>query len=234
MGHKHKTVRSAVRRDRAENYILTSLVAFAVTVIATRVFLELSGYPQIGNDVLHIAHALWGGLLLMVAGFLPLAYANRWAIQAGALLGGIGTGLFIDEVGKFVTQANDYFFPPALSIIYSLILLNALVYLTFRRSREHDPRAAMYHVFDGLRDAWDGDLDTAEAARIEAQLAIAKQSERTEIVALADAVSTYLEKEKEYLAAATNQISGNAPPHGRMGWASGWAAQCIALSSLHY
>ena len=63
MSQKHKKVRSAVRRDRAERYILISLVAFAVTVIATRVFLELSGYPQIGNDVLHIAHALWGGLL---------------------------------------------------------------------------------------------------------------------------------------------------------------------------
>jgi hypothetical protein len=206
MGHRHKTVRSAVRRDRAEQYILTSLVAFAVTVIITRVFLELSGYPQVGNDVLHIAHALWGGLLLMIAGFLPLAYANRWAIQTSALLGGIGTGLFIDEVGKFITQTNDYFFPPALSIIYGLILLNVLVYLGFRRSREHDPRTAMYHVFDGLQEAWDGDLDTAEAARIEAQLAIARQSERTEMVALAKAVSTYLEKEKGYLAAAEHDI----------------------------
>jgi hypothetical protein len=206
MSQRHKTVRSAVRRERAENYILTSLVAFAVTVIATRVFLELSGYPQVGNDVLHIAHALWGGLLLIIAGFLPLAYANRWAIQASALLGGIGTGLFIDEVGKFITQTNDYFFPPALSIIYGLILLNVLVYLAFRRSRERDPRTAMYHVFDGLQEAWDGDLDTAEAAQIEVQLSIAKQSERTEIVALANAVSTYLQKEKGYLAAAEPEI----------------------------
>jgi hypothetical protein len=206
MNQKHKKARSAVRRDRAENYILTSLVAFAVTVIITRLFLELSGYPQIGNDVLHIAHALWGGLLLIMAGFLPLAYANRWAIQASALLGGIGTGLFIDEVGKFITQTNDYFFPPALSIIYGLILLNVLVYLSFRRSREHDPRTAMYHVFDRLQEAWDGDLDTAEAAQIEAQLSIAKQSERTEIVALANAVTIYLEKEKGYLAAAEPDI----------------------------
>ena len=125
-------VRAAVRRDHAENYILTSLVAFVVTVIATRVFLELTGYPQVGNDVLHFAHALWGGLLLIVAVFLPLGYANRWAIQASALLGGIGIGLFIDEVGKFITQTNDYFFPPALSIIYAFVLLNVFVYLTFR------------------------------------------------------------------------------------------------------
>lgn len=206
MNHTHKKIRAAVRRDRAEIYILTSLVAFAVTVIATRVFLELSGYPQVGNDVLHIAHALWGGLLLMVAAFLPLAYANRWALQASALLGGIGTGLFIDEVGKFITQTNDYFFPPALSLIYGIVLLNVLVYLTFRHSREHDPRTAIYHVFEGLQDAWDEDLDTAEAARIEAQLAVARQSERSEIVTLANAVSAYLENEQEHLLAAEPDI----------------------------
>jgi hypothetical protein len=198
---KQKKTRSPVRRDQAESYLLTSLVAFAVTVILTRGFLELSGYPQIGNDVLHIAHALWGGLLLIVAAFLPLAYANRWAIQASALLGGIGIGLFIDEVGKFITQTNDYFFPPALSIIYGFVLLNVFVYLAFRRPRKRDPRAAMYNVFDRLHGALDGDLDTAEAARIEAQLAIARQSERTEIVTLANAISTYLQKEKGLLSA---------------------------------
>jgi hypothetical protein len=69
----------------------------------------VTGYPQIGNDVLHIAHALWGGLLLLVALMLPLAFANRRFLQASAWLGGVGAGLFIDEVGKFITQANDYF-----------------------------------------------------------------------------------------------------------------------------
>jgi len=67
MNNEQKRIRSAVRRDHAENYMLTSLVAFAVTVIATRVYLELTGYPQLGNSVLHIAHALWGGLLLIIA-----------------------------------------------------------------------------------------------------------------------------------------------------------------------
>ena len=202
MSNEQKKIRSAVRRDHSENYVLTSLVAFGATVILTRVFLQLTGFPQIGNSVLHIAHALWGGLLLVVAALLPLAYANRWAIQASALLGGIGTGLFIDEVGKFITQANDYFFPPALSLIYGFVLLNVFVYLYFRRPHQQDPRRAMYHAFEGLQDALDGDLDTEEAARIEAQLAIAKQSDRDEIVSLADAISTYLQKEKRHLSAA--------------------------------
>ena len=206
MGHTHKKSRWAVRGDRAENYVLTSLVAFAVTVIVTRVYLELTGYPQIGNGVLHIAHALWGGLLLIVAVFLSLAYANRWAIQASAPVGGIGVGLFIDEVGKFITQANDTFFPPALSIIYGFVLLNLFVYLTFRRPHKKDPRTAMYWVFEGLQDALDGKLDTAEAAQIEAQLAIVRQSERTEMVALANVIGDYLQKEKGHLAAVESGI----------------------------
>ncbi|MCJ7535293.1 MAG: hypothetical protein MUO57_07155 [Anaerolineales bacterium] len=159
MNNKQRKDRSAVRRDHAENYLLISLVAFAVTVIFTRVFLQLTGYPQIGNSVLHIAHALWGGLLLFVAMLLPLGLANRWVIQVSALLGGIGFGLFIDEVGKFITQTNDYFFPSALSLIYSFFLLTILVYLYFRRPRQENPRKAMYYVLEGLQDALDGDLD---------------------------------------------------------------------------
>jgi hypothetical protein len=122
-----KKIRTVVERDHAEFYLLTFLVAFAVTVIITRVFLQLTGFPQIGNSVLHIAHALWGGLLLFIAVLSPLTLANRWAIQASALLGGIGIGLFIDEVGKFITQTNDYFYPPALSLIYGSFLLTVLI-----------------------------------------------------------------------------------------------------------
>ncbi len=133
MNNNQKKIRSVVRRDHAEKYLLTSLVAFAITVIIIRVFLQLTGFPQIGNSVLHIAHALWGGLILFVAVLLPLALANRWAIQGSALLGGIGIGLFIDEVGKFITQTNNYFFPPALSLIYGFFLLTILVYLYVRR-----------------------------------------------------------------------------------------------------
>jgi len=149
MSNERKKIRSAVRRDHAESYMLISLVAFAVTVIATRIYLESAAYPQLGSSVLHIAHALWGGLLLFVAVLFPLGLANRWVIQASALLGGMGTGLFIDEVGKFITQANDYFFPPALSIIYGFVLLTIFIYLYFRRPRQPDPRQALYHAWGG-------------------------------------------------------------------------------------
>jgi hypothetical protein len=203
MNDEQGRVWSPVRRYRAESHLLISLIAFAVTVIVTRVYLEVADYPQIGNEVLHIAHALWGGLLLFVAALLPLALANRWAIRASALLGGIGTGLFIDEVGKFITQTNDYFFPPALSLIYGFFLVNVFVYLLFRRPPQDDPRRALYHALEVVQDALDGDLDSAEGAEIEAQLAFAKRSSRKEIVSLATAIGTFLEKERGHLPLAT-------------------------------
>lgn len=199
---EQKKIRSAVRRDHVEKYILTSLVAFGVTVILTRGYLQLTGFPQLGNSVLHIAHALWGGLLLFVAVLLPLVLANRWAIEASALLSGIGIGLFIDEVGKFITQSNDYFFAPALSLIYGFFLLNVSVYLYLRRPHQQDARTAMYRALEGLQDALDGDLDTDEAARIEVQLTIARQSDRQTIVSLANSISDYLRQEKQHLSAA--------------------------------
>ena len=176
---------NVVRRYRAESYLLQLLVAFGVTVILTRSFLKLTGYPQIGNDVLHIAHALWGGGFLLLAVLLPLVLANGWVYQLSALLSGIGTGLFFDEVGKFITQANDYFFPPALPLIYGLFLLGCLGYLFFRQPRELDSRTAFYHVLEGLTEVADGELNEVKMTRLEEQLAIAGNSERQEIQLLA-------------------------------------------------
>lgn len=201
MVKQQKKIRTAVRRDHAERYILISLISFSATVIFTRAFLEITGYPQIGNDILHFAHALWGGLLLAISALLPLAFANRWAIEASAYLSGIGIGLFIDEVGKFITQTNDYFFPAALPLIYGFILLNVFIYLYIRRPREEDPRKALYNVFDGLKDALDGDLDSEEEARIETQLAVAMRSDRTEINTLATMIRNFLRTEKQQLVA---------------------------------
>lgn len=113
------------------------LVGFAVSVIGTRWFLAFTGYPKIGGGDLHIAHALWGGGLLFVGGLLPLVWAGRRVHDIAAVAVGAGMGLFIDEVGKFITTRNDYFYPAAAPIIYSIFLL-ATVLFVWVRQRRHD------------------------------------------------------------------------------------------------
>jgi len=152
--------------------------SFGVSVVGTRVYLEATGYPQIGSGVLHIAHVLWGGLLLFLSICIFLTYGNRWKYSIGAVLGGAGAGLFIDEVGKFITQSNDYFFPFAAPIIYGFFLLTAFVYLQIKRRRPPSVRSDLYWALDQLKDVADHDFDTNEHAAIEQALARALQHSR--------------------------------------------------------
>jgi hypothetical protein len=126
-------------RDGAERYLMLTIVAFVVAVVGTRWYLQATGYPQVGGGELHIAHMLWGGLLLVVAALLPLILAAGWALTASAILAGAGTGLFIDEVGKFITASNDYFYPLAAPLIYGLLLALVLLFIVVRRRPDAAP-----------------------------------------------------------------------------------------------
>lgn len=103
--------------DRLDTFVLASVA----TILVTRTFLALTGYPKIGSDGLHIAHVLYGGIIL-VSAFLFLLLASKPNRLIVAIIGGIGFGLFLDEVGKFVTQDNDYFYRPAVGLMYIALL----------------------------------------------------------------------------------------------------------------
>jgi hypothetical protein len=45
-------------------------------VLIARVFLAMTGFPQIGGGGLHVAHVLFGGILMLVAMFLLLVHAG--------------------------------------------------------------------------------------------------------------------------------------------------------------
>lgn len=179
MARRHKQL--LVERDVAANYVLLSVAAFGATVVLVRLFLELTGYPQVGNSTLHIAHLLWGGLLLFVGLMLVLIWDNPSALTAAAILGGIGIGLFIDEVGKFITQSNDYFFPAAAPIIYGFFLLTVLLYLFVRRPDEDEPRRAMILALEDLQDAVYGELTERDVEKLSSYLITAQRAERPEI-----------------------------------------------------
>ena len=151
-----------MRREGAERYLLVTLVSFAATVIATRWFLTLTGFPQIGGGDLHIAHALWGGAALFAAAILPILLAGRVVYLTSALLAGVGIGLFIDEVGKFISAENDYFYPAAAPIIYATFLIAVLVWLRARRPDDPDPRSQLLTALELFEESVEGDLQRGE------------------------------------------------------------------------
>ncbi len=194
-------IRTPVRRARSETYLVITLLSFAASVGLTRLFLELTGYPQLGNSELHIAHVLWGGLLLFAASLLPIVFANRWVYVWGALFSGIGVGLFIDEVGKFITQSNDYFYPPAAPIIYAFFLLTVLLYLQIRRPPPRDARLELYHALDALEEILDHDLEPHEHAQLTRRLEfIIAEARHPDLQRLAAALQDFVTSEALILA----------------------------------
>jgi hypothetical protein len=156
-----------VQREKATRYMLISLLSFVATVSLVRSFLALTGYPQLGSGSLHIAHVLWGGLILYIAAVLPLIYLNPRLHLVGAVLSGVGVGLFIDEVGKFITRQYDYFFPAAAPIIYVFFLLVVILVIMIRRPNTVDGRAELVQTLEIVREQLYRPLDPVERAHIE-------------------------------------------------------------------
>ncbi|WP_175441326.1 hypothetical protein [Micromonospora humi] len=141
----------------AAAYLQAFVLSGVVTVLAVRAYLQATNYPQLGGGGLHIAHVLWGGLLLVVGLGIALVFLGGGPRTAGAVVGGVGFGLFIDEVGKFVTARTDYFYAPAAAIIYVafalLVLLTQAVRGRTGRSRLTPPERtanALDVVLSGL------------------------------------------------------------------------------------
>lgn len=116
------------------------------------------GYPQLGGDGLHIAHMLWGGLFMTVAMLVLFAALGRVAQRLAAILGGIGFGTFIDELGKFITSDNNYFYEPTIGLIYITFIVIFLVLEAFRR-QEPGPSEALANAFNQLELAAGRPLD---------------------------------------------------------------------------
>ncbi len=159
-----------IERENAVRFLMTSLFSFVATILVVRSFLALTGYPQIGSGTLHIAHVLWGGLILYIAAILPLIYLNPRLHPVIAVLSGIGMGLFLDEVGKFITSQYDYFFPAAAPILYIFFLLIVVLVVMIRRPDRIDGRAELVKALEIVREQLYRPLELHERQHIESDL----------------------------------------------------------------
>jgi hypothetical protein len=162
-----------VRNVQTSQHLTTFVVSAVGTVLVTRLILRLLGYPEIGGKGLHIAHVLPGGLLMLASIFLLLGFVGPVIRPAAALVGGIGFGLFIDEVGKFVTADNDYFYRPAAAIMYVAFVLLVLAVQFLSNRRPFDPREHLANAVDHAVEGIAGGLSRRRLAAAAEQMRMA-------------------------------------------------------------
>lgn len=139
----------------------TFFITAITTILLIRFYLKVTGYPVIGSSTLHISHLLPGSLLMLASVLVLLAAVNRAARGFAAFLAGLGFGFVWDELGKFITKDNNYFFHATPGLIYITFVILYLVvrYASQRKLTENDYIA---NVLDLLKDAAIKDLDVRE------------------------------------------------------------------------
>lgn len=154
------------RNIRARDQLDIFLVSAITSLLAVRFYLELTNYPQLGGDSLHIAHMLWGGLFMMAGLIVGLSFLGTRAQQLSALLGGVGFGVFIDELGKFITSDNNYFFRPTIGIIYAIFIVLYLLFNFLTKEQKLSSREYQLNALVQLEEAVANDMDPAEKRQV--------------------------------------------------------------------
>lgn len=185
-----RALRLGVARDTAAvRHLVTFLVVTVATVLVTRFFLAASGYPQVGGGDLHVAHVLWGGLGMALAVVVLLSFVGPALRSLGAVLGGIGFGLFVDEIGKFVTADNDYFYEPTAALIYATVVVLVLVVEALHGRRRHHPAEYLAVATDRAVAGVAGGFTDDARAEARALVALGRDEPAAdEVAALVEAV----------------------------------------------
>jgi len=158
MIHGYKFIRDLQYKIYIEEFMVSSLLA----ILGIRVFLRLTNYPQLGGGTLHISHMLWGGLLMLIALIILLTFINTGAKRIATTIGGLGFGAFIDELGKFITRDNNYFFQPTFALIYIFFIILYLLLQLIDNKKEFTQKEYLANSVELIKDAVINDLDIQE------------------------------------------------------------------------
>ncbi len=170
---------AAVRDVDGASYLETFVVSAVASILLIRLYLELMDYPRIGSGGLHIAHVLWGGFLMLLALVLLLGFLGKHVKRAAAVVGGVGFGAFIDELGKFITSDNNYFYRPTAALIYVIFIGLVLLFRWIEQRRDHSRLELLVNSADMLKEII---IDGAQSDEIMRALALLEQAgEDTEL-----------------------------------------------------
>lgn len=151
-----------IRNIQAEELFEVFFISAIASVFTIRIFLFLTNYPQLGGGNLHIAHMLWGGFFMLIAIVMFLAFLNKGALWIAAAFGGVGFGAFIDELGKFITRDNNYFYKPTIAFIYIIFVVLYLLFKAIPKYKSYTKKEYLINAIDMAKEAIIDDLDIEE------------------------------------------------------------------------
>jgi len=168
-----------IRNLTAEEFQETFLISAVVSVFVIRIFLRLTHYPHLGGGEYHIAHMLWGGFFMLAALIVMFSFLGKRAIYTASLLGGIGFGTFIDELGKFITSDNNYFFRPTVALLYIIFVLLYILMKFIPRIGKISEREYLINALDLIKEAAINDFDVDEEKQALAYLQACDRNDPT-------------------------------------------------------
>ena len=177
----HMTIKNLfIRNIEAGNLIEIFMVSSISSILVIRFYLYLTGYPQIGGNGFHVAHMLFGGFFMMASLVILFSFLSKRIYRIAAVLGGIGFGTFIDELGKLLTSDNDYFFEPTVSLIYIIFILIYLATHFIESHSKYTKTEYLANAFEVLKDATVADLNHDE--RMKAMKYLRKSDQENPLV----------------------------------------------------
>lgn len=154
-----------IRNIEASSYRENFLISAIVSIFVIRVYLRFTHYPKIGSGEFHIAHLLFGGFFMLASLLILLSFLNQKAAVISSILGGIGFGAFIDELGKFITADNNYFYQPTIAIIYIVFVLLFLISRFIPRYQPFSQREYLVNAIEMIKESAINDFDEDEEKR---------------------------------------------------------------------
>ena len=154
------------KRSSAADYLLLFMISAAASILLTRFYLYLFDYPQLARGNIHLAHIIYGGILLSMSNIVLLSLHGRRSRQVGAVLAGFGFGQFIDELGKFITRTNNYFYQPVPMLIYICFIVLFFVYRYLNEYTPLQPREVFYQILEELEEVAEGKYFPATKKRL--------------------------------------------------------------------
>lgn len=151
-------IRSVDFGENFEAFFVSAILA----ILGLRIWLEFVNYFIVGVGNIHIAHMLWGGALMVLAITIIITFLGKSSKKLAAIMGGLGFGTFIDELGKFITADNNYFYQPTFSIIYIIFVILYLLSRSIKQNQNFSKREYLANSVEYLEEAITSDLDVEE------------------------------------------------------------------------